>query len=150
MADREISVAKTLRSQSRNYQRVERDPAGNRKIVKETVSEPSTNFYASNLELCSLPPFFLHQLGRSRWQIDASIFQTITTDSSLKQPSLHQGYENALMVLTMIRVLAFTLTQIFYHRQVRSHFRKPVLGFCDLAGRLAKQFFRPSATLDSS
>ena len=33
--------------------------------------EQSTNFYASNLELGSVPPFFLHQLGRSRWQIDA-------------------------------------------------------------------------------
>ena len=49
----------------------------------------------------------------------------------------------------MIRVLAFTLTQVFYHRQVRSHFRQATFGFGDLARRLAEQFLRPS-TPDSS
>ena len=44
------------------------------------------------------------------------------------------------IVLTMIRILAYTLTQVFLHRQVRSHFRKPSFGFCDLARRLADQF----------
>ena len=46
-------------------------------------------------------------------------FQTITTDCRLKRPSAHQ--DCALIVLTMIRVLAFTLTMVFYYRQVRSH-----------------------------
>jgi|SRR5271169_5872969 len=100
--------------------------------------------------LGSIPPLFLSQLGRSRWQIDADVFQTITTDSSLKQPSLHQGYEQALLVLTMIRVLAFTLTQVFYHRQVRSHVRQPGFGFRDLARRMAYQFLVPSASFNSS
>jgi hypothetical protein len=68
------------------------------------------------LELGSIPPFFLHQLGRSRWDIDTWLFQTLVTEGALKQPSLHQGYKNALVVLTMIRVLAFTLAQVFYHR----------------------------------
>jgi hypothetical protein len=49
----------------------------------------------------------------------------------------------------MIRVLAFSLALVFYHRQVQSHFRKPSLGFCDLARRLAEQFL-PVAALDSS
>lgn len=40
----------------------------------------------------------------------------------------------------MIRVLAYTLTLVFYHRQVRSHFRKTSFGFCELARRLAYQF----------
>jgi hypothetical protein len=66
---------------------------------------------------------FVHQLGRSRWVIDTEVFQTIATD-----------------VLTMIRVLAFTLTLVFFHRQVRSHFRNCSFGFCDLAQRLAYQF----------
>lgn len=50
----------------------------------------------------------------------------------------------------MIRVLAFTLTQVFYHRQVRSHFLKPGFGFRDLARRIAYQFLAPSASFNSS
>ena len=112
--------------------------------------EQSTNFYATNLKLGSIPPLFLHQLGRSRWQIDADVFQTITNEGALKQPSLHQGYEQALVVLTMIRVLAFTLTQVFYHRQVCSHFRQSTFGFCDLGRRLPELFLRRTSTLDYS
>jgi hypothetical protein len=150
VADRDIHVVKTVRRHSRNRQRVQRDSTEPKRIVKATVIEQSTNFYASNLELGSIPPLFLSQLGRSRWQIDADVFQTITTDGSLKQPSLHQGYEKALLVLTMIRVLAFTLTQVFYHRQVRSHFRQPGFGFRDLARRIGYQFLVPSASFNST
>ena len=150
VADRDIHVVKTLRRHPRNRQPVQRDSTEPKRIVKATVIEQSTNFYASNLELGSIPPLFLSQLGRSRWQIDADVFQTITTDSSLKQPSLHQGYEKALLVLTMIRVLAFTLTQVFYYRQVRSHFRQPGFSFRDLARRIGYQFLVPSSSFDST
>ncbi len=51
---------------------------------KEMVVEQNTNFYASNLELGTIPPGFVHQLGRSRWVIDTEVFQTITTDGHLK------------------------------------------------------------------
>src|SRR5438552_2833090 len=71
---------------------------------------------------------------------DTEVFQTITTDGHLKKPSVHQGRGQALLVLTMIRVLAFTLTMVFFHRQVRSHLRSCCIGFCDLAQRLAYQF----------
>lgn len=91
---------------------------------------------------------FVHQLGRSRWVIDTEVFQTITTDGHLKKPSVHQRRSHALIVLTMIRVLAFTLTLLFFHRQVRSHLRRCSLGFCDLARRLADQFLTPRS--DSS
>lgn len=150
VAERDIHVVKTVDCHPRRRQQVQRDSSGNKRIVKATVLEQSTNFYASNLELGSVPPFFLHQLGRSRWRIDADVFQTITTDSSLKRPSLHQGYERALVVLTMIRVLAFTLTQVFYHRQVRSRLRKPRLGFRDLARRIAYEFLAAPAPFNSS
>ena len=53
---------------------------------------------------------------------------------------MHQQRAQALVVLTMIRVLAYTLMLVFYHRQVRSHFRKTSCGFCELARRLAYQF----------
>ena len=108
--------------------------------VREAFVEQSTNFYASNFVLGAIPPLFIHQLGRSRWSIDTQVFQTITTEGHLKKPSVHQRRGQALVVLTMIRVLAYTLTLVFYHRQVRSHFRKASLGFCDLARSLAYLF----------
>jgi hypothetical protein len=104
------------------------------------LNETSTNFYVSNLEWGSIPPLLIHQLGRSRWLIDSEVFQTMTTDGHLKRPSVHQDQGQALIALTMIRVLAFTLTQVFFHPQMRSRFRKSSFGFCDLARRLADQF----------
>jgi len=140
VADRSVRVVKTVRTQRKNRIRVGLDDAGRKRPQKEMVVEQSTNFYASNLELGAIPPAFVHQLGRSRWVIDTEMFQTITTDGHLKKPSVHQGRGQALIVLTMIRVLAFTLTLVFFHRQVRSHFRNCSFGFCDLAQRLAYQF----------
>jgi hypothetical protein len=139
VANRSVRVVKTVRTQRKNRIRVGLNEAGRRRPQKEMVVEQSTNFYASNLELGAIPPVFIHQLGRSRWVIDTEVFQTITTDGHLKKPSVHQGRGQALIVLTMIRVLAFTLTLVFFHRQVRSHYRSCSIGFCDLAQRLAYQ-----------
>jgi len=140
VADRSVRVVKTVRTQHKNRIRVGLNDNGRRRPQKEMVVEQSTNLYASNLELGTIPPGFVHQLGRSRWVIDTEVFQTITTDGHLKKPSVHQGRGQALIVLTMIRVLAFTLTLVFFHRQVRSHLRSCRIGFCDLAQRLAYQF----------
>jgi hypothetical protein len=140
VADRAIRVVKTVRQKPVRHLRVERDEQGKKRAVKETIVEPSTNYYASNLELGSIPPVFIHQLGRSRWTIDTDVFQTMTTDAHLKRPSVHQGCAKAWTVLTMIRVLAYTLTMVFFFRQVRSHLRKCSLGFCDLARKLADWF----------
>jgi Transposase DDE domain len=140
VADRSVRVVKTVRTQQKKRIRVGLNDDGRRRPQKEMVVEQSTNFYASNLELGTIPPVFVHQLGRSRWVIDTEVFQTITTDGHLKKPSVHQGRGQALIALTMIRVLAFTLTLVFFHRQVRSHFRNCSFGFCDLAQRLAYQF----------
>jgi hypothetical protein len=140
VADRSVRVVKTVHTQQRKRIRVHLNDAGQRRPQKEMIVEQSTNFYASNLELGTIPPVFVYQLGRSRWVIDTEVFQTITTDGHLKKPSVHQGRGQALLVLTMIRVLAFTLTLVFFHRQVRSHLRSCSIGFCDLAQRLAYQF----------
>jgi hypothetical protein len=144
-ADRSVRVVKTVRQQPVKRVRVQRDEGGKKRAVKETVLQPATNLYVSNLELGSVPPVFIHQLGRSRWIIDTTVFQTLTTDAHLKRPSVHQGSARAFVVLTMIRVLAYTLTLVFFHRQVRSHFRKCSLGFCDLAQTLANWFLLPQA-----
>jgi hypothetical protein len=149
VAERAVNVVKTVRQQSRNHQQVEHLESGYQHILRAVASEPSTNFYASNLQLGFIPPFFIHRLGRSRWDIDARLFQMLSREGALKQPSLHQGYSKALVVLTMIRVLAFALAQVFYQRQVRSHFRRLRFGFCDLARRMAEQFL-PISAPDSS
>ena len=86
----------------------------------------------------AIPATFIHQLSRSRWRIDAEVFQTITSDCHLKHPAVHQS--TALVVLTMIRVLAYGMTLLFYHRQVRSHARGHCDGFHEFAKRLAYGF----------
>ena len=157
-ADRTVRVVKTVRVQNAKCVKVEQIQVEAPRIeeseaelitsrnskpkkpkcrrVKTRKSNPivSTNFYASNMNLGAIPPNFIHQLGRSRWTIDVQAFQTITTDCYLKQPSAHQDI--ALVVLTMIRVIAFTLTMVFYYRQVRSHSRTVAPGFCDMARQL--------------
>ncbi len=143
VANRAVRVVKTVRTQFEKRLRIQRDEQEGKRAEKETVMETSTNFYASNLELGSVPPLFIHQLGRSRWIIDSEVFQTMTTEGHLKRPSVHQGRGQALLVLTMIRVLAYTLTLVFFFRQMRSHFRYSSLGFCDLAQRLAYWFLVP-------
>jgi hypothetical protein len=86
----------------------------------------------------SISPLFIHQFSRSRWRIDTEVFQTITTDCHLKHPAVHQT--TALVVLTMIRFLAYTLSLVFYHRQVRSHARRKCETFHEFAKRLAYWF----------
>lgn len=150
IADRSVRVVKTVRV--RHKRRVPLRPASAPKQDgKEAFDETSLNFYATNLELGYVPPVFIHQLGRSRWSIDADAFQTLTVDGHLKHPSVHQGRQPAaLIVLTMIRVLAYTLSTVFYYRQVRSHFRRASFGFCDLARKLAYLFLGLPPRLDSS
>ena len=85
-------------------------PAPRSRRAARNPSGPTSNWRslpnASRLEL-------------SRWRIDTEVFQTITTDCHLKHPAVHRT--TALVVLTMIRFLAYTLSLVFYHRQVRSH-----------------------------
>ena len=162
VADRVVRVVKTVRLQNAKRVKVEERPIEvpqieepkaentegrnsegekpkySRVKTKQPAPIVSTNFYASNVDLGAIPPYFIHQLGRSRWTIDTQAFQTITTDCHLKQPSAHQ--DCALIVLTMIRVLACTLTMVFYYRQVRSHCRGVPPGFCDMARQLAYGF----------
>lgn len=138
VANRQVRVVKTVRVQQIKRVKIKR-PGEPRDKQKEQVPLESTNFYATNLELGSISPKFVHQLGRSRWTIDATAFQTLTTDSHLKQPSVHKDV--ALVVLTTIRVLAYTLTTVFYHRQIRSHCRKRPPSFCEMARLLALALF---------
>ena len=146
VADRSLRVVKTFRIQKGHRVKVSPEGSPKKKKTQEAVREESTNYYASNLELGSIPPTFIHQLGRSRWRVDTETFQTLTTQAHLKKPSVHQTW--ALVVLTMIRVLAYTLSLVFYHRQVVSHARQAAPTLSEMARLLAYLFLSPR--LDSS
>jgi hypothetical protein len=141
VADRQIRVLKTVRIEPQRRVTVSAKDAVGLK-GKTARSQPSTNFYVTNFELGSISPLFIHQFSRSRWRIDTEVFQTITTDCHLKHPAVHQT--TALVVLTMIRFLAYTLSLVFYHRQVRSHARRKCDTFHELAKRLAYWFLAAS------
>jgi hypothetical protein len=137
VADRLVRVVKTVRIE--NQRRVTVSQKNNQRVKNKTaVTQESTNFYATNFELGSVSPLFIHQFSRSRWRIDTEVFQTITTDCHLKHPAVHQT--TALVVLTMIRFLAYTLSLVFYQRQVRSHARGKCETFHEFAKRIAYWF----------
>lgn len=145
VADRLVRVVKTVRSEHKREVSVIAKHASRIK-TKAVVTEQSTNFYATNFELGSISPLFIHQLGRSRWRIDTEVFQTLTTDCHLKHPAVHQS--TALVVLTMIRLLAYTLSLVFHQRQIRSHARGRCQSFHELAKCMARWFVAIAA--DSS
>jgi hypothetical protein len=141
VSDRLVRVVKTVRLD--NQRRIEIVKQDGRRIKKKVeVTRESANFYATNFQLGSIPALFIHQLGRGRWRIDTEVFQTITVDCHLKHPAVHQS--TALMMLTMIRVLAYTLSLVFYHRQIRSHARRRCETFHEIAQRIGDWFVAPS------
>lgn len=137
VADRLVRVVKTVRVNHKRQVTVNQD-GEHLKKSKTDVAVESTNFYTTNFQLGAIPPTFIHQLSRSRWRIDTEVFQTITTDCHLKHPAVHQS--TALVVLTMIRWLAYGLSMVFYQRQVCSHARGPCDSFHEFAKRLAYGF----------
>src|SRR5437667_5138198 len=137
VADRLVRVVKTVRIEQLRRVKVS-EKEGHRIKSKTAVPQESTNFYATNFEIGSVSPLFIHQFSRSHWRIDTEVFQTITTDCHLKHPAVHQT--TALVVLTMIRFLAYTLSLVFYHRQVRSHARRKCETFHEFAKSLAYWF----------
>jgi hypothetical protein len=142
VADRRVRVVKTVRIEDRR--RVTVSQKDNQRIKSKTaVTQQSTNFYATNFELGSVSPLFIHQFSRSRWRIDTEVFQTITTDCHLKHPAVHQT--TALVVLTMIRFLAYTLSLVFYQRQICSHARGQCPTFHECAQRMAYWFIALSS-----
>lgn len=140
-ADRSVRIVKTVRRERRQRLRVHREGA-HRVTRKAQVWEQSTNVYASNLVLLAASPELLADLGRRRWRIDTEVFQTLTTACHLKHASVHHNHAQALVTLTMIRVLAYTLALVFFHRQVVSHARHGPPGFCQVAQRIARGFAR--------
>ncbi|MGO8786485.1 MAG: hypothetical protein ACLQVL_03760 [Terriglobia bacterium] len=87
-----------------------------------------------------IPPHFIYELGCSRWRVNTEVFQTLTTQTHLRQPSVHQS--RAPLRLAMFRLLAYTLRLVFYHRPVVSHARPTPPSFSAMA-RLRAYLFLP-------
>jgi hypothetical protein len=80
------------------------------------------------------------RFGRSRSRVDAQVFQPLTSQAHLKQPSVHQ---TCALVLTMMRVLAYIVTLVFCHCQVLTHARRVVPSYSEMARLLAYLFLSP-------
>lgn len=73
----------------------------------------------------------LYDMGRHRWDIDASLFEDLTQNWFLKHATLHfcTAYEN----LQIIRVIAFFLFMFFLHRHINSRRKNKIKKFIVLA-----------------
>jgi hypothetical protein len=118
--DRSVRCVTEVRRAAQTRMCVQRE-GGRCTHHKTVVWEESTNLYASSLLELACSPVGLTALGRSRWRIDTEVFQTLTKECQLKHPAVHQQHDQAFVVLTMIRVLAYALLLVFFHRQVLSH-----------------------------
>lgn len=136
-ADRSVTLLKVERVREVAHRVVEVDEQGRRRAAKHVREQRTTSYYASNIELGLVPAVFLYRLGASRWVIDAELFQQLTTQAHIKRASIHQQRYRALVVLTRIRLLAFTLLLVFYHRQVHPRGRWRHCGITQLARLLA-------------
>jgi hypothetical protein len=138
---RAVRVVKGFRVQKVRRVQITGPRRGKKQKTRQTVPQESTNYYAMNLEFGSIPRRFIYEQGRGRWRLDTEVFPTLSTQAHLKQPSVHQTY--ALVQLTMIRVLAYKLSLVFYHRQVVSHARQTPSSFSATAWLLAYLFLPP-------
>jgi len=137
--DRSVRCLKEVRQEAQTRLRVEGE-GGHRTRRKTVVWEESLNLYASNLDVLACSPTGLAALGRSRGRIDTEVFQTLTKECQLKHPAVHQQHDQAFMVLTMIRILAYTLLLVFFHRQVLSHARHTPPTLCQVATQVVPAF----------
>jgi hypothetical protein len=138
---RAVRVVKGFRVQKVRRVQITGPRRGKKQKTRQTVPQESTNYYAMNLEFGSIPRRFIYEQGLGRWRLDTEVFPTLSTQAHLKQPSVHQTY--ALVQLTMIRVLAYKLSLVFYHRQVVSHARQTPSSFSATAWLLAYLFLPP-------
>src|SRR5260370_14157187 len=118
VADRQVRVVKTVRIEHQRRVTVSEKDA-HRTKGETAMSQTSTNFYATNFELGSISPLFIHQFSRSPWRIDTEVFQTLTTDCHLKHPALPQT--TPLLVLPIIRFLPYTFPPPSSHRHIPTH-----------------------------
>jgi hypothetical protein len=144
VAERAVRVVKAVHTLHKRQGALRGTSAARQPRSRDSVRDISTNYDATNVALGHIPPQFIAALGRSRWRIDAEVFQTLTTDCHWQRPSVHQNRSQALVLLTMIRVLASRLTLVCSHRQVCSHMhgRGRAIGFATFAHELGYRFLR--------
>jgi hypothetical protein len=100
----------------------------------------SSKRFASNICAASVSAKkTVHQFSRSRWRIDTEVFQTIATSTTPRSIKPRPWWADH------VRFLAYTLSLVFYHRQVRSHARGKCKTFHECAKSIAYWFVAPAA-----
>jgi len=145
VAGRSVRTVKAVRAQKTNQIVIEKENGKRVKRKRQIITE-ATNYYASSIDVGPSTPAFINQLGRKRWRMDSELFQTLTTDCHAKRPWVHQS--TALVIITMVRVIAYTLAMVYYTRQVCSHARRAAPTFKHFAHLLAGWIHR--SRMDSS
>ena len=87
VADRLTQVVKTVRIESRQIVTVSEEN-GRRVKSKTEAPQESTNYYATNFELGSISPLFVHQFSRSRWRSISGHHQRLPPQTS-RRSSAH-------------------------------------------------------------
>jgi len=98
---------------------------------KISVREEKRNVFVFHKDIEQLSPMICYQIGRHRWDIDASLFMDMTQNWFLKHSTLH--FTNAHENLISIRLIAFFLFMFFLHRHINSRRKKKVTSSKDMA-----------------
>lgn len=85
---------------------------------REAHREEKRRIFVLCKTLATISPAMAYDLGRDRWQIDASLFQDMTRNWFLKHSTLHfsRAYENLLM----LRLIAYFLFMSFMVRHLNA------------------------------
>jgi hypothetical protein len=133
-ADRMVRVVRSVRDRRRREQYpVRRD--GQLKIERVEVLETRENFYACLLDPPASPQG-IYQAGRSRWDIDTSLFQDLTDNWHLKHMYRHQP--QAFRAMLLLLLLAYAVFMFFVHRHVLPRCRRKPPAARTIARRLAE------------
>ena len=122
-------------------------------LLAEEAAQPMLLRAVREGRVCYFQPLELMRTGR----FDRAVYKIRTSMLGAKGDDLidrrraracqaaYLRWSTALVVLTMIRFLAYTLSLVFYHRQVRSHARGKCETFHECAKRIAYWFVAPAA-----
>jgi len=78
----------------------------------------------------------IYRAGKSRWDIDASLFQDLTDNWGLKHMRAHRPV--AVLAMILVLLIAYALFNFYAYRQVLSHIRKAKPTLIAIATHLAE------------
>lgn len=106
-------------------ERTVKNPPRRRPGQKEKYAPKAFNAFVFSPGLRAVPAGKAFDIGRHRWDIDASLFQDMTQNWFLKHPTVHfpTAYENMLI----LRLIAYFLAMFFTCRHINARRKTPLL-----------------------